>query len=283
MEQIWKGLGLFKLLPPARNLMRLLLLGVFLAGGLQMSRQQEYPGPALQNGINRWYSGHGGFSTSGPGNCPITECNANAAPTLCGIGYYLADCGRNSAGNCNSMCTNSIPSNAEYSSNGGTSPTGCAWACKVNYEKVAGGCVLKECASASIGKPSIDNSAFLTNVDGAIPCQYQCNAGYVGSGEVRDEQNRLRGPLECNMCPAGKAAAAGAPSCTLCGAGTFTDVGGLAACKPCDPLTFSEGAQNTGCSPCQVCLTAGKFRSNCGGASPGSCEFCSNIQYTAPS
>jgi hypothetical protein len=259
--------------------MLLLVVGVMLAG-LQVSHQIEYPGPAQSNptGPNRWYSGPGGFSTSGPGNCPITVCN----PLVCPFGRYLAGCGVTSEGDCNSGCTNFLPDHAVWSSNGGTSATACSWACDVNYELnlAATGCVQKTCAANLKG--SVQNADFLAGTQGAFPnCNYQCNAGYVGNGTVvRNADNTIRGPAQCDICLAGKAAAAGAPACYACGPGLFSASSGSASCSSCDQLTYSKLVQNTECLPCRACLDAGQFRKNCGGASDGICDTCTNTVYT---
>jgi hypothetical protein len=252
--------------------MRLILFGVLLAG-LQFSHQTEYPGAATQGGINRWYSGHGGFSTSGPGNCPITECD----PTVCPFGKYLAGCGGTSRGDCNSGC-DAIPSNSVYSSNGGFSASGCQWVCDVNYElNPAGtGCVLKTCAAN--GKESKPNSAFLAGAEGAYPnCKYRCNAGYIGVGTVSDG----RGPNSCSICQVGTFAAAGAVSCTDCGPGFFSSSSGSSACSVCEAsqLKYSIGDRNTVCSDCASCTLSGTFKKNCGGSLAGSCDPCTNTQY----
>ena len=250
--------------------MRLLVVGVMLAG-LQVSHQTEYPGPATIGGLNRWYTGNGGYNN----NCPIATCDT----TVCPNGYYLSGCGGTSAGDCSSVCTNTKPSNSVWSSNGGTSATGCSWECAVNYELSGGGCVLKQCAANS--KASVSNSAFLTGTDGQFPtCKYQCNAGYMGVGTSSD----LRGPSSCSICQAGTAAAAGATSCFECGPGLYSASAGSSACSICDPnyLKYSLGARNTGCSDCTLCAAAGSFKNSCGGASAGGCDPCTNSRYTPP-
>jgi hypothetical protein len=102
---------------------------------------------------------------------------------------------------------------------GGTSATGCLWACDVNYELNAAetGCNQKTCTAN--GEGSVSNSAFLDGTQGHYPsCKYQCNAWYIGIGTSSDG----RGPLSCNICQAGTAAAAGAVSCTDCGPGYYS-------------------------------------------------------------
>ena len=253
--------------------MRLLVVGVMLAG-LQVSHQTEYPGPATIGGLNRWYTGNGGYTN----NCPIATCDT----TVCPIGKYLSGCGGTSAGDCDSGCSDlGKPSNSVWSTNGGTSATGCSWVCDVNFELDAAktGCIQKTCAANN--KLAIDNSAFLDGNAGASPnCKYQCNAGYMGVGTSSD----LRGPVSCNICQAGTAAAAGATSCFECGPGLYSASAGSSACSICDPnyLKYSLGARNTGCSDCTLCAAAGSFKNSCGGASAGGCDPCTNSRYTPP-
>jgi hypothetical protein len=253
--------------------MLLLVVGVMLAG-LQVSYQIdiEYPGPAPNNPqINRYYSDHGGYSN----NCPITVCDH----TVCPNGFYLASCGGTSAGDCTSSCTG-LPDNAVWSSNGGTSPTGCSWVCDVNYVKNGNGCSLKECANNNRG--AIQNSTFLGGTEGSFPnCKYQCNAGYIGAGSSAD--GLLRGPASCSACPAGTAAALGVPTCSDCGPGYFSASAGSAACSMCDAglRKYSTLNRNTECSSCTTCPGNGYFRQGCGFNSTGTCETCSNTQYSS--
>ena len=242
--------------------------------GLQVSHQTEYPGPATPGGVNRWYTGNGGYSN----NCPISTCDT----TVCPLGKYLSGCGGTSAGNCDSSCTNAIPTFSVYSSNGGTSATGCSWECAVNFElNLAGtGCVQKTCAANY--KESKPFSSFLASDQGSYPfCKYQCNAGYIGNGTIIPDG---RGPAACIICQAGTAAAAGAASCTDCGPGLYSASAGSATCSICyaNDLKYSLGTRNTGCSDCTLCAAAGSFKNSCGGASAGGCDPCTNSRYTPP-
>ncbi len=164
-------------------------------------------------GIGKIYTGHGCFFN----NCPITTCASLASS--CGLKKYRANCGSTSTepGDCLS-CINTLPQNAEWTSNGVLSATGCTWACKADYALSGGQCVLKERASNSKPLP-IANSEFKTDGTGAFPQRrFQCAAGFLASLALNSEG---RGPLTCTGCAAGTKIAAGETTSRNCPAGTF--------------------------------------------------------------
>ena len=229
---------------------------------------------SVAQGTGKVYTGHGYFGN----NCPIAACSTLAA--ACVNGKYLAGCRTTNTdqGTCTG-CSNSLPANAAWTSNGGLSATGCTWACLANFDLSGNQCILKTCSSNS--KPLITNSAFKPGTDansGAYPyCNYQCLAGYIPVGSAADG----RGPQTCDLCSAGTVAAVGASTCTNCPKGTYS-ASGAGECTACPPNTFSNtvGTANA-CSACTswYCDT-GKWRSNCGGSTEGECLGCNNDAFT---
>ena len=65
-----------------------------------------------------------GWSTYAKGDC---SGNCNTAALSCPNGQYLANCGNLSAGSCTGCSLASLPNGDEWTSNGGTSPTGCLY------------------------------------------------------------------------------------------------------------------------------------------------------------
>jgi hypothetical protein len=251
---------------------RLILVITFLA--FDLCNAQTIKAPSVAN-TPRFYSGHGGYGN----NCPITDCSSHAV-TACTAGKYLSGCGGGTeTGSC--IACSGLPQNAEFTTNGGLSASGCLWRCLENYELSGGLCVLKTCASANEGAlrlPSgISNIQYASDENGgAFPtCKYICMAGYSGPTASGD-----RGPSSCTQCAAGTAAVAGSSSCTPCNEG-FSSVAGSATCTACLPNTFASSKNSASCSACQLC-SSGYYKSGCGPISPGSCAECGNTGYTPP-
>jgi hypothetical protein len=222
-------------------------------------------------GAGKIYTGHGFFND----NCPITTCASLA--TSCALGKYLKDCGltNTNPGNCDESCTG-LPQDADWTSNGGQSATGCTWACKADFNKVGNTCVLKEC-SATLPLP-FPNTQFKTDATGLFPggCKYTCSPGFAAGGAAADG----RGPATCTACPAGKKAAIGDTVCSNCPAGTFSTANS-GSCTPCPPKFYStsEGTANS-CTDCKsTWCDTGKWKDNCGGTNPGSCTLCQNTNW----
>ncbi len=236
---------------------------------MQLSLGQAPPGPG------KFYSGHGFYSD----NCPIGDCSTRAAS--CEIGKFLSGCGGGTAdGTCVGCSTllsgGALPQNAEWTSNGGQSSTGCTWRCTSNYALNGGGtaCELKQCASNGFG--AVLNSVFKDGINGQYPtCQYECSAGYFPVGTTS------RGPERCDGCAAGTVAARGVSGCSDCPAGFFS-AAAAGQCTACPANTFSDTTRTADkCSDCTYCLS-GQFKQGCGGSNSGSCSQCTQSTYTPP-
>jgi hypothetical protein len=166
-------------------------------------------------------------------------------------------------------CTNQ-PSHSYYTSDGGTSSTGCLWSCNPGYTNSGGYCTLLACSAglynsggiccACTNKPS---GARYTSDGGASAtgCAWSCDPGY-------DERNG-----SCTQSqPAATTRVEGG-----CAAGEYSGGGshGCVACPPCPGGQYRKncgGASQGACAACQFC-PAGKLNSGCNGSSPGTCSI----------
>lgn len=156
-----------------------------------------------------------------------------------------------------------------------TSESKCLRCGKGTFNPSTGASSAKSCVPCAIGK--------FNNDVGAISCE-GCSAGkYLSSDSSVNEcldcaagRYSEGGTTTCSACPVGRySKSPGAPLCTLCGPGTFTDLTGQTKClKQCPAGTFSTDYGSSSNDDCTKCA-AGTFQflagsSTCMVCSPGS-------------
>jgi len=78
-------------------------------------------------------------------------------------------------------------------------------------------------------------------------------------------------------CPIGYYCPMRSTSPFLCLAGTFSNNTGLSSCYDCPLNTYNVQNGSSSCLPCEsTAALPGKYRSGCGGSSPGTIESCTN-------
>ena len=208
---------------------------------------------------------------------PSTPCtDTNTCRQVCEAGYQDEDCFE--ATPCTACAA------GEYSAGGSSTCSACAQgsadddndastpcvACLAGYaaeEGHAGPCTA--CLAGQYAEPSADACANCTagssdeDSDAATPC-VSCTVGLAAAEGHAGE---------CRSCLSGQYAAASAPECSNCTAGTTDhDLQPSTPCTTCLPGLYAAGGHAGECDSCP----AGRFNPSSGGESLDACEHCSN-------
>lgn len=228
-------------------------------------------GPGVYTSTSCDFACNAGYQKSGY-SCVASDCPALTVPNA----YYIE-----TKTPCNWKC------NAGYYRELGTA-TFCT-VCPVGKFSQAGVSVCSNCAAGSYagttGKQACDScnvgSYSSTGQSACTPCAAGNYASSLGStvcsGCNAGTYMMSTGASACVSCIPGKYTASTSLSvaCGDCPAGKYAGSSGSTVCADCTGYTFS-GTGASACSSCQLCTSNGQYRDGCGGANPGTCNYCSN-------
>lgn len=257
----------------------------------------------------------------GGSNIPVT-CSSTP---VCVAPQYIKSCTATSNAQCADCDNNLLPSNSHWMDN---QLDNCVWACNrapAYYFKTGTACQACKTPSSCLSgtyvttctltadggctscnnKPAL-NSYYTSNSPqyDISSCDWSCDAGYkkeanacvaCGTGTyslqgvdtcsicLAGTFTQLTGQSTCSVCPAGTfsppllpSATVGAAGCTSCTAGTYSYTESSTTCLSCSPTGYTPTSGATACTPCPVCTSTGDYRKDCAGTLRGTCEKCTN-------
>jgi hypothetical protein len=218
---------------------------------------------------------------------------------ICAIGQYRSACQATADSSC-TPCTNSKPSNSDYSASGEpAAANNCAWTCSRGYFSNGGACSQCSGSQCAIGQY---RSACSTNADGKclactnpIPpnaaysapgspfdsnsCAWACNAGYYKNGNACPA-------CSTTGCPVGQYRGSCSPdkdgACLACtrkpASSSFVGAGSLYNADTCAWACVAGFYASA--SACVQCTTTvcpvGQYRIACAATADGRCAACTN-------
>jgi ribosomal protein L24E len=172
--------------------------------------------------------------------CPVGTANARAGASssldclLCAAGTYASSVGAAECAEC--------PVGSWSNTTGARSTAFCHLCPTGTYSSAAGASSATVCTACPSGATTLAPGA-----SSALSCvAEQCPAGTarVVSADLR---------TSCQACPAGRFAAAGDATCSLCPPGSFSALPGAAACQRCPAGRYRSGAGGNNSEACVAC------------------------------
>ncbi len=199
-----------------------------------------------------------------------TACQKCKTQLSCAYNQYVTTCNSTADGLCLN-CSNK-PSNSLYT---GVSQvydvSGCIWSCNNGYYNAG----TLTCNSCQAGQYAVDNSSTCT------ACQLGSFSPDSGSSICTicptGSFSSALGSTVCTECLAGLySPTPGSIECTSCPTGKYSATASASECTACNDTFYTPSTGASACTQCPLCSESGYFMSGCNGASPGSCEKCTN-------
>lgn len=185
--------------------------------------------------------------------CPRGTWSATPSASscsACSIGYYSG-----SEGSTVNSCAQCL-AGTYAASTGQSSCTACP---QGTFSTVPGGSALTSCSDCPAGTYAASTGSQLCT---------DCAAGTSSSATKKTTD------CSSNLCLPGSYSLARASACTPCPTGTAQSASGASVCPACTNKQYYVGTGGVNCDNCAGC-GVGRWKRDCGGSNPGTCDTCS--------